>query len=94
MALCFDGQHLYGSGADMQALYIVDRTTGELQFVAEWEFVEIPEGFQPHHFGGYQNIESGVVADWAPMISGLAFDGQEMYAIESFTQALYRVERR
>lgn len=24
VALCFDGQHLYGSGADMQALYIVD----------------------------------------------------------------------
>lgn len=56
--------------------------------------MEIPEGFQPHHFGGYQNIETGSVADWAPMISGLAFDGQDMYAIEDFTDALYRLEKR
>ena len=91
---CFDGQHLYASGIDTRRLYIVDRMTGELHFVAKWEYAETPHGYEKHELGGYLNIEENVLAQWAPSVIALAFDGQEMYAIESFTQALYRVERR
>ena len=91
---CFDGQHLYASGIDTRGLYIVNRSTGELHFVAKWEFAITPPGYEKHELGGYLNIEENILAQWAPSITGLAFDGENMYAVEGFTDALYKVEKR
>ena len=93
-SFCFDGQHLYASGIDTRRLYIVDRSTGELHFVAKWQYAETPAGYEKHPIGGYINLEENVIAQWAPSVSALAFDGVDMYAIESFTNTLYKLEKR
>ena len=46
-ALCFDQQYLYMSGAQTNALYIIDRQTSIAHYVAKWHFTTMPEGSQP-----------------------------------------------
>lgn len=88
-SFCSDGEHLYMSGADTRALYIVDRNTGELTFVADWYFSEPPPGYAFHELGLLDVEENVLGGIW---ITGLTFDGQDMYAVCGFTDALYIVE--
>lgn len=90
--MCFDGQHLYMSGADTNVLYIIDRQTGLAHFVADWYFAPMPDGFRRHELGDILNIEEDVRGNiW---ITGLAHDGVDMFAVEGFTDALYKLEKR
>ena len=88
-SFCFDGEHLYMSGADTRALYVIDRNTGDLTFVADWHFSELPSGFAFHEFGILDIERNSIGGIW---ITGLAFDGQDMFAVCSFTDGLYIVE--
>ena len=91
-ALCFDQQYLYMSGSDTRALYIIDRHIGTAHFVADWYFVEMPEGFRTHELGDILNIKENMRGNiW---ITGLAHDGTDMFAIEAFTSGLYKLERQ
>ena len=47
-SFCFDGKHLYMSGANTQSLYILDQLIGELYFVAKWIYAELPLGHAIH----------------------------------------------
>lgn len=88
-SFCFDGEHLYMSGADTSALYVIDVDTGALTFVADWHFSEPPPGYALHELG-IHDLEADVLGGiW---ITGLAFDGQDMFAVCSFTDGLYIVE--
>ena len=88
-SFCSDGEHLYMSGADTSALYVIDVDTGALTFVADWHFSEPPPGYAWHELG-IHDLEADVLGGiW---ITGLAFDGQDMYAVCGFTDALYIVE--
>ena len=91
-ALCFDQQHLYMSGSDTKTLYIIDRQTGIAHFVADWYFAPMPKGFKANHIGGIHDIEGKMHGNiW---ITGLAYDGTNMLAVDSFTNKLYRLERK
>ena len=88
--LCFDGEYLYMSGADTQSFYVLNRWTGEGTFISKWAFAEMPLGYEVHEdFGVFDVKENAYGGIW---ITGLAFDGQNMYAVCSFTNALYIVE--
>ena len=89
-SLCEANGQLYMSGADTRALYIVDPNTGDLTLVADWAFSEIPQGYAIHESGGIHDLENDVLGGiW---ITGLTFDGQDMFAVCGFTDALYIVE--
>ena len=91
-SLCFDGDFIYMSGANTQSLYILNEKTSETYFVASFFFVEMPDGFKEHEVGGILNIKKDIIGNiW---ITGLAYDGIDMYAIDSWTNALYKLEKR
>ena len=91
-SLCHDGQFLYMSGLDTGALYILDQQTAKLYFIAEWHFTQMPEGFKLNKFGRIHDIERKVNGNiW---IQGITFDGTDMFAVESFTNGLYKLEKR
>ena len=91
-ALCFDQQYLYMSGSDTRALYVIDRQTGLAHFVADWYFTPMPEGFRIHESGGILDIERNARGNiW---ITGLAHDGTDMFAVDGFTDGLYKLEKR
>ena len=89
-SFCFDGEHLYMSGADTSALYVVDTETGALTFVADWYFSEPPPGYAFHELGVLDVEANALGGIW---ITGLAFDGQDMFAVCSFTDGLYKLGR-
>ena len=91
-ALCFDQQHLYMSGADTNALYIIDRQTSIAHYVANWHFTTMPEGFTTHRLGDVFNIKSNTYGNI--QITGLAYDGADMFGVDAFTNKLYRLERK
>ena len=91
-ALCFDDQNMYMADAYAKGLYMIDRETGEAIFVAEWSFVEMSEGYERHPLGDILNVKEN--ARGSIDITGLAFDGQTMFAVDSFTDALYKLEKR
>lgn len=88
-ALCFDGQFMYMAG-EQSSFSIIDRETGFVHLIAEWSFVSLPEGYAVHELG-ILNIEENAVS--RVDVTGLAYDGENMYAVESFTDALYLLER-
>ena len=88
--LCSDGRFLYMTGLGTQGLYIMDTYTGHAFFVAKWTFAEIPPGHKISTIEGrYVNISRNVESEIR--ITGLAFDGESMWAVDRFTDALYRV---
>ena len=89
--LCYDGQHLYMSGAHTNGLYIINTETGVPIFIAKWDFIEYPSGYTSHELGVLNIEENTVGGIW---ITGLAFDGQDMFAVCSFTDGLYKLEKR
>ena len=91
-ALCFDGQYLYMSAGDSYALYIIDRQTSIAHYVADWHFTTMPEGFTTHRLGDILNIERNTRGNI--QISGLAFDGTDMFGVDAFTNKLYKLERK
>ena len=93
-ALTFDytQQHLYMSGADTYALYIIDRDTSVAHFVANWYYTEMPKGYRMHEVGQLINIEKDTLGNIN--ITGLAHDGVDMFAVDGFTDALYKLETR
>ena len=96
-ALCSDGEHLYMSGGGNQALYIMNRQTGVAYLIAHYHFTPMPEGFSKHPNGNILNMTDpeypqGIVAQI--QVTGLAFDGTDMFAVESFTNGLYKLEKR
>ena len=91
-ALCFDQQYLYMSGANTNALYIIDRQTNIAHYVANWHFTTMPEGFTTHRLGDILNIESNTRC--RIQITGLAFDGTDMFGVDACTNKLYKLERK
>ena len=91
-ALCFDQQHLYMSGADTNALYIIDRQTNIAHYVANWHFTTMPEGFTIHRTGYILNIERNAIGNI--QITGLAYDRTDMFGVDAFTNKLYKLERK
>ena len=91
-AFSFDEEHLYMSGAFTHALYIINQQTGSLHFIANWHFTTMPEGYKTYESGGILNIEKNALEQI--QITGLAYDGIDMFAIESSTNALYKLERK
>ena len=91
-ALCFDGQYLYMSAGYSSTLYMIDRQTNIAHYVADWHFTTMPEGFTIHSTGQILNIETNTYA--VIQISGLAFDGTDMLAVDAFTNKLYKLERK
>ena len=66
--------------------YIQDKNTG-----LDSGLVEMPLDHDGRNYS-YVNISENIGFDF-PDITGIAFDGQDMYAVDSFTDALYRVGR-
>ena len=91
-ALCFDQQHLYMSGADTNALYIIDRQTSIAHYVTNWHFTTMPKGFTMHRTGYIFDIERNAIGNI--QITGLAFDGTDMLAVEAFTNKLYKLKKK
>ena len=91
-ALCFDQQYLYMSGADTNALHIIDRQTGIAHYVANWHFTTMPEGFTIHKLGYTLNIKKNTMG--RIQIDGLAYDNTDMFAVDAFTNKLYKLERK
>ena len=90
--LCFDQQYLYMSGADTNALYIINRQTNITHYVANWHFTTMPEGFRTHRLGDILNIEGKYRC--RIQITGLAFDGTDMFGVDACTNKLYKLERK
>ena len=90
-SLEFDGQHLYMSGADTDTLYIVDENTGTPYPIGEWHFTRIPEGFRKNEFGDIHDIKKNTSGSID--ITGITFDGYDMFAVDAFTNSLYKLER-
>ena len=57
------------------------------------DLTQMPEDRVDGSTYGYWNQTEGYVFDF-PDVTGIAFDGQNMYAVCHFTDALYRLERR
>ena len=91
-ALCFDQQYLYMSGANTNALYIIDRQTNIAHYVANWHFTTMPEGFTTHRTGYIFDIERSAIG--RIQITGLAYDGTNMLGVDAFTNKLYKLERK
>ena len=96
-SLCYDGEYLYMSGADTQSLYIIDPKTADLYLIGKWQFTKMPEGFSEHPTGGILNMTDpeypqGIIGQI--YITGITFDGTDMFAVESFTNGLYKLEKR
>ena len=52
----------------------------------------MPEGFTRHELGDILNIEANTRGSiW---ITGLAHDGTDMFAVDGFTNKLYKLERK
>ena len=92
IALCFDEQNLYMSGGDTHALYMIDPQTNISHYVADWYLTQVPEGFKKHRLGGILNIEENTYS--IINITGLAHDGTDMFAVDAFTNKLYKLERK
>ena len=108
-SLCFDGEFVYMSGAHTDSLRIVNLDTGESFFVANWHLAEMPPGYVIHNketgedtdftefpeegLYSYRNVAENYLFH-EPSITGLAFDGENMFAICGITDALYKVGRR
>ena len=91
-ALAFDTEYLYMSGANTQALYIINQQTGKAHFIATWHFTPMPKGFRVNRAGDIHDIENNINGNiW---ITGIAFDGLNMYAVDAFTNGLYKLEKR
>lgn len=93
-AFCTIGNTVYMSGGNTGALHIIDLDTGEAHFVAKWDYSEIPPGHAVQEIGGYVNLEENVGSQTAPWVTGLAYDGKNMYAVCGFTDALYIVNTK
>ena len=91
-ALCFDQQYLYMSGANTNALYIIDRQTNIAHYVANWHFTTMPKGFTIHRTGYIFDIERNTIG--SIQITGLAYDGTDMFAVDACTHKLYKLERK
>ena len=90
--LCFDQQYLYMSGGDTKALYIIDRQTNIAHYVANWHFTTMPEGFTIHRLGDIFNIKENTRGNI--QITGLAYDGTDMFGVDACTNKLYKLERK
>ena len=90
-SLEYDGQYICMSGADTQSLYILNELTGKTTLISKWSFAETPDGYEIHEGFGILDIEQNTYGGlW---ITGLAYDGQTMFAICGFTDRLYKLER-
>lgn len=87
--LCFDGQYMYMAD-DKAALSIIDRNTGYISLISKFYFDPMPEGYTTHELG-VLHIEKNAVG--LIDITGLAYDGENMYAVDALTDALYLLER-
>ena len=95
-SLEYDGQHLYMSGLSTKALHILNQETGESYLIAKWHFTQMPKGIQKLSNGYYLDTDNPKYPEGISSIiqvTGITFDGTDMYAIESFTNALYKLER-
>ena len=96
-SLCYDGEFLYMSGADTQSLYIIDPKTADLYFIAKWQYTQMPRGIRKYDETHYINMTdpeypTGITGQiW---ITGITYDGTNMYAVDSFSDALYKLEKR
>lgn len=89
-SLCFDGQNMYMAG-DKSSFSIIDRNTGIVHFISEFYFDPMPTGYTTHKLG-VLHIEKNTVG--LIDVTGLAYDGENMYAVDALTDALYMLEKQ
>jgi len=91
-ALCYDNNNLYMSGADTQSFYQLNTETGQATLIGRWNYAKGTPGVEKSQYdknqwkNTYKNAYSFI------QITGLAFDNKHMYAVDAFTNALYKVE--
>ena len=91
LAMSSDGRQMYMAGEGPYGLYVLDLDTGKQTLVAEWYIPVLPDGYTRYDPYYYHHVESNTMGRID--ITGLAFDGEEMYAVDHWTNALYVLER-
>ena len=90
LAMSSDGHQMYMAGEGPYGLYVLDLDTGKQTLVAEWYIPVLPDGYTRYDAYYYHHIESNTMGRID--ITGLAFDGEQMYAVDHWTNALYVLE--
>lgn len=94
VSLTFDGEYLYLSDKYNHSLNIIDPHTGKVYMINQWYMVKMPEGYRKSTInpGSLYHIETNSEASF--YVTGLAYDGFDMYAVDQWTNILYKLERR
>ncbi len=89
-AMSSDGERMYMAGQAPNGLYVLDLETGKRELIAEWSLKELPEGIEHYEGVYYFDVEKNSISHLD--ITGLAFDGERMYVVDHWSDALYVLE--